>query len=362
MTVEILVVLGILLVSLVLFVSEKLRMDVVALLVLSALGVLGFSGVLELNLDEILGGFSNPAVVTVWAMFILSAGLSATGVADIIGRNVQKIAGSSEPRIIIVVMLTTAGMSAFMNNIGVAALMLPVVMDIARRTRTSPSRLLMPMAYASLLGGLTTLVGTPPNLVASAALAEAGHGEFGLFDFSLYGVPALVIGTLFIAFIGRHMLPGEMPESMRQDTEQAGEELRFAGELEDYRLRLRVGEDSPLHGQPLQATGLATALDLNVAEIERDGEVISEINGSRELRSGDVLSVEGRAGDFHDFARWRAVEMASGGEIAELLSSQRLVLVSARLSKESDLVGLEIRESDFPRRFGSAHPHIAARR
>ena len=139
--------------------------------VLSTLGVLGVSGFINLSPEDTLAGFSNPAVITVWAMFILSAGLSETGVADIIGQQVLRIAGKSEPRIILTVMFATAGMSAFMNNIGVAALMLPVVMDIARRTQTSPSHLLMPMAYASLMGGLTTLVGTPPNLVASNTLA-----------------------------------------------------------------------------------------------------------------------------------------------------------------------------------------------
>ena len=146
MTWEIAAVLSILAVALVLFITEKLRMDVVALLVLAVLGVSKL-----VTPKEALEGFSNPAVVTVWAMFILSAGLSATGVADMIGRQVLKIAGTTEPRIIITIMISTGVLSAFMNNIGVAALMLPVVMDIARKTKTSPSRLLMPMAYASLL-------------------------------------------------------------------------------------------------------------------------------------------------------------------------------------------------------------------
>ncbi|NNM28385.1 MAG: SLC13 family permease, partial [Akkermansiaceae bacterium] len=207
MTPEIAAVLAILGVSLVLFVTEKLRMDVVALLVLGTLGVSGL-----VTLEEALAGFSNPAVVTVWAMFILSAGLSATGIADIIGRQVLALAGTGEVRMILVIMLTTGVLSAFMNNIGVAALMLPVVMDIARRTETSPSRLLMPMAYASLLGGLTTLIGTPPNLVASTALQQAGHGTFELFEFTPIGLPALVAGALFIALVGRHMLPARMPE------------------------------------------------------------------------------------------------------------------------------------------------------
>jgi di/tricarboxylate transporter len=177
MTIEIGAVLLLLGVSLYLFVSEKLRMDVVALLVLGALAVSGL-----VTTTEALAGFSNPAVVTVWAMFILSAGLSATGVANFIGRQVLRFVGTGEPRIIIVIMLTTGVLSAFMNNIGVAALMLPVVIEIAQRTKTAPSRLLMPMAYGSLLGGLSTLIGTPPNLVASTSLRLSGHEGFSLLN------------------------------------------------------------------------------------------------------------------------------------------------------------------------------------
>lgn len=351
MTWEIAVVLAILAASLVMFVSEKLRMDVVALLVLSILGILGVSGFLDLSLDDTLAGFSNPAVVTVWAMFILSAGLSTTGVADLIGRQVLKIAGKTEPQIILTIMVTTGVLSAFMNNIGVAALMLPVVMDIARRTQTSPSRLLMPMAYASLLGGLTTLVGTPPNLVASNTLAEAGHGEFSLFEFAPIGVPALVVGSLFVAFIGRHLLPKEMPESMRDSQREAGAELRFATGLEEFRFRLRVGADSPFHDLPLAETGLGQALGLNVTQVQRGADIIQNISGDFVVKSGDLLHVQGQSAEFRDFVHWRAFEMASGAEIASLLALQKLVLVSTYVSENSELSGLEVRETDFARRF-----------
>ncbi|MHC4639495.1 MAG: SLC13 family permease, partial [Planctomycetota bacterium] len=121
-----------------------------------------------------LSGFSNPAVVTVWAVFILSGGLTRTGVANVIGRFVLRLAGSKEILMIIVIMTTAGVMSAVMNNVAVAALMLPVVMDIARHTGSVPSRLLMPLAYGSLLGGLTTQIGTPPNILVSEALREAG--------------------------------------------------------------------------------------------------------------------------------------------------------------------------------------------
>ena len=173
MTWEIALVLGILFVALILFITEVLRMDVVALLVL---GVLAVSGLVDP--DEALSGFSNPAVITVWAMFILSAGLTETGVAAIIGQQVLKMAGKTEFRMIIVIMITSGVLSAFMNNIGVAAFMLPVVITVARKTGVAPSRLLMPLAFGSLLGGLTTLIGTPPNLLISNGLREAGYEAF----------------------------------------------------------------------------------------------------------------------------------------------------------------------------------------
>ena len=203
--------------------------------------------------EEALAGFSNPAVVTVWAMFILSAGLSATGVADVIGRQVLRLAGNTEPRMIIAIMLTAGGLSAFMNNIGVAALMLPVVMDIARKTRTPPSRLLMPMAYGSLLGGLTTLIGTPPNLVSSTVLEGAGYEPFGLFSFAPIGVPALIVGTVFVAFVGRHLLPSKLPEGMERPGAMGGdgddeEPFHYRHGIEERRFRLRVTEGSPLDG------------------------------------------------------------------------------------------------------------------
>ncbi len=173
MTFEIAIVLGILAISLVLFVSEVIRMDLVALLVLGTLAVSGL-----VTPPQAFAGFSNSAVITVWAMFILSEGLTRTGIADVISRQVMQLAGRREIPMVIVIMITAAVLSAFMNNIGVAALMLPVVVDIARRTRIPVSRLLMPLAYATLLGGLTTLIGTPPNLLVSEALTQNGYEPF----------------------------------------------------------------------------------------------------------------------------------------------------------------------------------------
>jgi di/tricarboxylate transporter len=346
MTLEIAAVLLILAVSLVLFVTEKLRMDVVALLVLGTLAVSGL-----VTVEDALAGFSNPAVITVWAMFILSAGLSATGVADAIGRRVLVLGGTGEVRIIIVIMIATGVMSAFMNNIGVAALMLPVVMDISRRTGTPPSRLLMPMAYASLLGGLTTLIGTPPNLVASTALRQAGHDGFTLFEFAPIGVPALLAGALFVAFIGRRILPATMPPEMNGS--RLGPTLQFSYDLDQRRFRLRVGAGSPLHGHTLGETKLAAALGLYVLSIDRGGRVLTPIDSDTTVEVGDLLTVQGRVEDFREFLDWRALEMASGREILEVLSAHKIAVMSVKVAPDSEIDGLSPKECDFQRRFGA---------
>jgi len=175
MTIQIAFVYLVLLASLVMFVTEWLRVDLVALLVLGSLAVAGV-----VTADEAFSGFSNPAVITVWAMFIISEGLSKTGIASHLGRHVMQVAGQEEARLVVFITTLAALMSAFMNNIGVAALLLPVAMDICRSTGISPSRLLMPMAFGTLLGGLTTLIGTPPNLLVSALMVQSGYQPFGL--------------------------------------------------------------------------------------------------------------------------------------------------------------------------------------
>ena len=232
MTFEIALVLSILAVSLILFVSEVIRMDLVALLVLGALAVTGL-----VSTTEAFAGFSNSAVITVWAMFILSEGLMRTGIADIIGRQIIRLAGRREVALIIVIMITAAVLSAFMNNIGVAALMLPVVVDVARRTRISPSRLLMPLVYATLLGGLMTMIGTPPNLLVSKVMLQHGYETFGLFDFTPLGGSIMIIGVIFIAMAGRLLLPKMKPDVGRHHSERS---LRARYKLQEQTFMMRV--------------------------------------------------------------------------------------------------------------------------
>ncbi|MEM8953066.1 MAG: SLC13 family permease [Verrucomicrobiota bacterium] len=347
MTLEIAAVLTILVVAIFLFIIEKPRMDVVALLVLAALGVSGL-----VSPAQALAGFSNPAVITVWSMFILSAGLSNAGVADALGKKLLKISGKSEARMIIVIMLSAGSLSAFMNNIGVAALMLPVVMDLARKTGNSPSRLLMPLAYGSLLGGLTTLVGTPPNLVAASSLESAGYKPFSLFDFTPVGIFALGGGTLFMVLFGRHLLPKTtLPDSANQSRRQNGTATRFDYGLDARRFHLRVGPEFPPEGRSLNDLGLGTILGFNILEITHSSQNTLNPGPETLIYPGDQLTVQGDHQQLQSFLALKAFDLGASREMIDLFRSRDLETATIEIAPASELDGLTVAETDFRNRF-----------
>lgn len=345
MTVEIALVLAILLVAVLLFVTEWIKMEVVALLVLVALAVTGL-----VTPAEALSGFSNPAVITVLAMFIIGGGLTRTGVANIIGRQILRLAGEREVRLIIVIMTTAAVMSGFMNNVGVAALMLPVVMDLARHTGNSPSRLLMPLAFGSLLGGLLTLIGTPTNLLVSDALLESGLRPFGLFDFTPIGLIVTIGGILYMVFIGRHFLKERVPAV--RATQAAAVDLGRVYELQEHLAVLQLPSGSPLAGKNLVQSRLGTALLFNVVAVLRNGQVELAPKPDFILRDGDRLVIQGRADTLAELQRLRyqPVELPEPG-LSRLITGETAV-VEASLSPQSELIGHNLLESDLRRRLG----------
>ena len=345
MTVPIAVTLIILGLAVVLFVTERLRIDLVALLVLGSLAIAGL-----VTPAEALSGFSNPAVVTVWAVFILSGGLSRTGVANLVGRQVMRLAGTSEARLLIVIMLTTGVMSAFMNNVGVAALLLPVVVDIARRTGRPPSKLLMPLAYGSLLGGLTTLIGTPPNILISDALRDNGLQPFSMFDYAPVGGAALLAGIFYMVLFGRHLLP-------ERDTSQAFAMANHAipGQVFDLKERLfvlRLRTDSGLVGKTLTESRLGAALGVNVLGIIRDGQAqlapdpgVTFMRNDRLLVSGRSDRVQGLLGRQHLVLEERGLEVDD-------LTSNEIEMAEMTLSPRSSYQGQTVAQIDFRRRYG----------
>ncbi|NIS46780.1 MAG: SLC13 family permease, partial [candidate division Zixibacteria bacterium] len=181
----------------ILFATEKLRVDIIALLVLLTLVLTGL-----LDADQAFQGFASPAVITVWAVYIVSGGLFKTGITDILGKWISSIAGNSEPRLIAIIMLASGTISAFMNNIGATAMLLPAVAGISKKSGVRLSKLLIPLAFASLLGGNMTQIGTPPNILATSILSERGLPSFGFFDFTPTGIIVFLAGILYMVVIG----------------------------------------------------------------------------------------------------------------------------------------------------------------
>jgi di/tricarboxylate transporter len=342
-TVDIGLVLLILAAALVLFLSGRLRVDIVALMVLGAVAILGL-----VTPEEALSGFSNPAVVTVWAVFILSAGLSRTGVANVVGRQVLRLAGTGEWRLILVIMLAAGLMSALMNNVGVAALLLPVVMDIARRTGRAPSRLLMPLAYGALLGGLTTLIGTPPNILASAALQDAGLPAFSLFDFAPVGVPVLLAGVVFMVVAGRHLLPERAPLRALDN----GSSWSSVYRLDQRLFVVRLPADTPLVGRSLADSRIGTALGLNVMGIIRNGQTQLAPEPSTTLRAGDRLLVSGRVDRLAELHDGLYLQFQEEVFTVDDLTSGEVRLAEVTVGAETPLVGRTLQQSGFRRQYG----------
>ncbi len=346
MTIEIALVLGILLIALILFVTEVLRMDLVALLVLGTLAISGL-----VSPAQAVSGFSNAAVITVWAMFILSEGLTRTGIANILGQQLLRVSGRSEISLILVVMLTAGGLSAFMNNIGVAALMLPVVVDIARRTETPPSRLLMPLAFGCLLGGLTTLIGTPPNLLISDALAQSGARAFKLFDFSPVGLGAMVVGTIFVAFIGRLILPQKDPSGASNLRSQRN--LRTLYGLQERTFVMRIPRESVLIGKTLADTRIGSAVGLIVIALDRGSRIEALPSRQTVLQGGDKILVQGRLDRFEELRRWSEVVIEREAPLLQSLVSDRVKLVEVTVATDSPMVKELLHHTEFRRRFGA---------
>jgi len=351
MSAEILLVLIILTAAVVLLVSEWVAMEVTALLVLVAVALTGL-----VSPKDALAGFSNPAVITVWAVFILSGGLTRTGVANIIGRWVLRVAGRSEGAIIAVVMLSAGVMSAFMNNVAVAALMLPVVMDIARQTGHPSSRLLLPLAYGSLLGGLTTQIGTPPNLLVSDILLENGLPTFRLFDFAPVGLVVMAAGIGFMVLVGRHLLP-------RTNISESASMQDGAGLSDQYNLSERMfAMDIPpglgLAGQTLKSSRIGAVLGVNVLGITRRDRTILAPGPEMVLQAGDRLAVEGDPERIRrlkkELGYWNTLNITEARTLYSELFTRDLPAVELSLDPQSPFTGRTLGEIGLGTRLGVA--------
>lgn len=321
----------------ILLVSEWIPLEATALLNISVLALAGL-----VTAEEALAGFSSPAVITIWAVFILSGALDRAGVADRIGRRIQRLAGRTEIGLTTVLMLGAGLMSAVMNNVAVAALLLPVTMDLARANHIPPSRLLLPLAYGSLLGGLTTMIGTPPNILVSNALKESGLEPFGLFDFTPVGAVVLLAGTAFMVFAGRLLLP-------RRDVASAAgrsvEDLPDQYHLQERTFVLTLPFDNSLVGLTLADSRLGSATGLYVVAVLRSEQTIVAPSPDFILRAGDRLFVQGRLERFYDIQALVNLIVAEKAIDLNWFAAQGLALAEISLPDGSALVGRSLSEA-----------------
>lgn len=275
MTIDKWIIFGTLFLTLVLFISGRWRYDIVALI---ALLIVSISGIIPA--EKTFSGFGNPAVITVAAVLVLSKGLQNSGIIDLIGQKLLGIKGGITAQLAVLTPLV-AFMSAFMNNVGALALFLPVVLDLARKKNLQASSLLMPLAFASLLGGMTTLIGTPPNIIASTYRQQVTGEPFGMFDFTPVGLAVAVAGLLFIILIGWRLIP-------RRESKDIDPQLF---DIENYITEVRIPPESKLVDKAIREIREFSQTSTTIISILRDNKQRMEPSPLTKLRAGDILVI-----------------------------------------------------------------------
>lgn len=345
MTYEVTLTLGILLFAIILFVTELIRADLVALLVLVLLVVSGL-----VSPEESIAGFANPAVVTIWAVFILSAGLARTGVAALLAEQVLKLGGKSENRLLAVIMSCTAVVSAFVVNVGVAAMFLPVVLDIARRTGRAASRLLLPMVYGTTVGGMIVLIGTSSNLVVVDFLREMDINPPGLFDFAPVGLVILAVSILYMLLIGRRILPDRRSPSL--DTISPEQDFRKEYRLRERMALITIPEGNPLNGKTLGESRFGRALGLNVLSVIRENNIHHIPQPDLKLQTGDQLLILGKLDTIDELTGNPVVIIEDDLPDSSCLFSEKIDLIEHEVTTSSLFHGKTLVETDARKKLG----------
>lgn len=347
MTHELIITLIVLTIAIVLFLSERLSVDLVALLVLVALGLNRV-----LTPQEVFSGFSDTAVITILAIFVLAHGLEVTGIAERMGETLVRAAGGSETRLIIALMSAAAFMSLFMNNIAVASILLPATSTMAKKTNVKLSRLLMPLAFGTLLGGTATLF-TTTNIVVSGVLKSNGYHGFGVLDFAPVGLPLVIVGIVYMAIWGRRLLPAESRIEHADLIHQAESDLLHMYQIGERLFRARIPAGSILIERPLSESTLREKYGVNVVAIElRSGTLLSP-EPDFVVHKDDILLLEGRLEEFRQTDVEPYLEILPMRQYSEHdLESASIAIIEAVLSPRSQLIGKTVKEARFREKFG----------
>ena len=345
--------------SAVFFVNGKLRSDLVALCALVLLIVFNI-----LTPEEALSGFSNPIVIMMVGLFVVGGAIFKTGLAKMISSKILRLAGKSELKLFILIMMVTAFIGAFVSNTGTVALMLPIVVSMAASANISPGRFLMPLAFASSMGGMATLIGTPPNLVVDEVLSNAGFTDLSFFSFTPIGVICVLIGLVVLISLSKFFLvKKEDGKDTKTTTGHSPKELAKKYQLSDNLYRIQIRPGSRIGGKKLQELNITQAYNLSILEIRRQsssqGRFLKTVDQSlagphTELQENDILYVFGPFEKVNQFAKEQNLELTDthvseyveGAEV-EKLSVREIGIAEVLLMPDSKLINKAVKDSGF---------------
>lgn len=345
--------------SAVFFVNGKLRSDLVALCALVLLIVFNI-----LTPEEALSGFSNPIVIMMVGLFVVGGAIFKTGLAKMISSKILRLAGKSELKLFILIMMVTAFIGAFVSNTGTVALMLPIVVSMAASANISPGRFLMPLAFASSMGGMATLIGTPPNLVVDEVLSNAGFTDLSFFSFTPIGVICVLIGLVVLIPLSKFFLvKKEDGKDTKTTTGHSPKELAKKYQLSDNLYRIQIRPGSRIGGKKLQELNITQAYNLSILEIRRQsssqGRFLKTVDQSlagphTELQENDILYVFGPFEKVNQFAKEQNLELTDthvseyveGAEV-EKLSVREIGIAEVLLMPDSKLINKTVKDSGF---------------
>ncbi|MCL4272531.1 MAG: anion permease [Anaerolineales bacterium] len=324
MTLDQWIIFGTLLLTLILFITGRWRYDVVALLALLIVTLTGL-----IPIEQAFIGFSNPAVITVAAVLVLSRGLQNSGIVGIIGDWLSNLKGGITIQLAALTSIV-ALLSAFMNNVGALALLLPVALQISRSKKIPVSYLLMPLAFASLLGGMTTLIGTPPNIIAASFRESAGSQPFAMFDFTPVGAGVAIAGVLFIVFIGWRLIPVRKSKSNNDGL----------FDIENYITEVKIPEKSKLNGKRLYEISDFSKAEVIVIGLIRGSERRMEPSAQTKLLAGDILIVSADAENLQKLVAASGLELVGDKKIQkDELDSDDVTLLEGVVMPNSIMLG-----------------------
>src|SRR5215213_1451486 len=331
------IVIILLFVAVALFATERIPIDIVTILLVIALVVTGV-----LTAGEAFAGFGNDIVITISGLFILTGGLVKTGVIDVVGRRLHKIAGGREFNLTVLVMVVAAACAAMLKNTTTTAMFVPVVLGMCARARVPPSKLMMPLAFGAILGGTCTLIGTSTNLAVSGAIQRYGLPPFSMFELTPVGVAIVAVGLLYMLLVGLRLLPRR----------GGAEDLTEQYHIREYMSEVIVLPDSPLVGKTLAEANLSDELDLTVVGILRGKQGRIAPSSREKIEAEDLLLVQGRIEDILRVKSETGIEIRADFKLSDrVLEGGDVELFEAMVLRGSDFTQRTLKGLKFRQRF-----------